>query len=91
MRKKNQKLEALEQELINNMLTTGPDADTFDTQLTNLERLKSLKKKKMNISHDTVAIVIGNVICVLIVVMYEQKHILTSKAMGLTLKQNINK
>ena len=87
MRKKNQKLEALEQELINNMLTTGPDADTFDTQLTNLERLKSLKKKKMNISHDTVAIVIGNVICVLIVVMYEQ----TSKAMGLTLKQNINK
>ena len=91
MKKKNQKLEALEQELMNNMLTTGPDAEKFDTQLTHLERLKSLKKKKMNISHDTMAIVIGNVICVLIVVMYEQKHILTTKAMSLTLKQNINK
>jgi hypothetical protein len=91
VKKKNQKLEALEQELMNNMLTTGPDAETFDTQLTHLERLKSLKKKKMNISHDTMAIVIGNVICVLIVVMYEQKHILTTKAMSLTLKQNINK
>ena len=91
MKKKNQKLEALEQELMNNMLTTGPEAEIFDTQLTYLERLKSLKNKKMNISHDTMAIVIGNIVCVLIVVMYEQKHILTTKAMSLTLKQNINK
>jgi hypothetical protein len=89
MRKKN-KLDVITESVYDEMISATPDSDEFRAQLENLERLTTLKSKKVNVSHDTLAIVIGNVMCVLVVVMYEQKHVFTSKALGNMLKHNKN-
>lgn len=89
MRKKN-KLDVITESVYDEMIIATPDSDEFRAQLENLERLTTLKSKKVKVSHDTLAIVIGNVMCVLVVVMYEQKHVFTSKALGNILKHNKN-
>jgi hypothetical protein len=89
MRKKN-KLDVITESVYDEMIIATPDSDEFRAQLENLERLTTLKSKKVKVSHDTLAIVIGNVMCVLVVVMYEQKHVFTSKALGNMLKHNKN-
>jgi hypothetical protein len=89
MRKKN-KLDVITESVYDEMIIATPDSDEFRAQLENLERLTTLKSKKVKVSHDTLAIVMGNVMCVLVVVMYEQKHVFTSKALGNMLKHNKN-
>jgi hypothetical protein len=89
MRKKN-KLDVITESVYDEMIIATPDSDEFRAQLENLERLTTLKSKKVKVSHDTLAIVLGNVMCVLVVVMYEQKHVFTSKALGNMLKHNKN-
>jgi hypothetical protein len=89
MRKKN-KLDVITESVYDEMIIATPDSEEFKAQLENLERLTTLKSKKVKVSHDTIAIVIGNVLCVLVVVMYEQKHVFTSKALGNMLKHNKN-
>jgi hypothetical protein len=58
----------------------------FATALENLERLTKLKeaeKQKSRVSPDTIAIVAGNLVGILVMVGYEQSHVMTSKALGL--------
>lgn len=87
------KFDALEEPInavLNEMSLYGPDSEEFAAQLTHLERLNRLKteSRERKFSHDTMLIVAGNLLGILIVVMYEQKHVMTSKAFGLTLKKN---
>lgn len=89
MRKKN-KLDVITESVYDEMIIATPDSDEFRAQLENLERLTTLKSKKVKVSPDTLAIVAGNLLCVLVVVMYEQKHVFTSKALGNVLKHNKN-
>jgi hypothetical protein len=90
MRKKNNKLDIIVETVYDEMIIATPDSEEFKTQLENLERLTTLKSKKVKVSHDTLAIVLGNLLCVLVVVMYEQKHVFTTKALGNVLKHNKN-
>ena len=68
----------------------GPDTEEFAVRLAYLERLKRIKndERRDSISYDTLAVVGGNLLGILIIVMYEQKHVMTSKAFGFTLKKN---
>ncbi len=63
------------------MASMKPYSDDYPEMLSYLERLTTLKGKKTRelVSSDTLAIVFGNVALALIVVAYEQKHVLTSK------------
>ena len=90
MRKKNNKLDIILGSVYDEMLINTPDTEEFKAQMDNLERLTTLKSKKAKVSPDTLAIVAGNVLCVLVVVMYEQKHVFTSKSLGNMLKHNKN-
>lgn len=90
MRKKNNKLDIILGSVYDEMLINTPDTEEFKAQMDNLERLTTLKSKKAKVSPDTLAIVAGNLLCVLVVVMYEQKHVFTSKSLGNMLKHNKN-
>lgn len=76
--------------LLSEMDTYGPDSPEYPEQLAYLERLHTLKtgNSRPRVSPDTAAIVLGNLAAVLIVVAYEQKNVMTSKALGFLLKKN---
>ncbi len=62
----------------------GPDSEEYLTLLPHLERLSKLKAETSpkRISPDTMVIVAGNLLGILIIVAYEQKHVMTSKGLG---------
>lgn len=65
----------------------GHDADSTEyakivEQLVLLNTLKS-EEKTQRVSKDTLALVLGNLAGIIVIVGYEQKHVLTSKALSL--------
>lgn len=76
--------------ILEEMDAYGPDSDEFQKQLNNLERMMKLKRKnpQPRISPDTLAVVIGNLIGILVIVAYEQKHVMTTRAWGFLVKKN---
>jgi hypothetical protein len=79
-------------EPINKVLASMQTYDTVDgefiTLVEHLERLTKLKaeKQKSKVDPNTMAIVVGNLAGILVIVAYEQKHVMTSKAMSFILK-----
>lgn len=70
--------------VLNEMETIGVNSDRYPVQMTYLERLHELKTKtrQPSVSRDTLIVVAGNLVGILLVVAYEQKHVITSKAFG---------
>lgn len=66
------------------MTTEGVTSEEFPTLLTYLERLHALRQKERRdpISRDTIALIAGNLMGILLIVAYEQKHVITSKGFG---------
>lgn len=71
-------------ELQNDMQTRDADSDEYATMLNRLERLQKLKKPRFfeKISPDTMIIVAGNLVGIVIIVAYEHSHVVTSKALS---------
>lgn len=63
------------------MQQVGIDSAEYPKLMTYLERLYKVKRHVRNdtVSRDTVAIIVGNLVGILLIVAYEQKHVLTSK------------
>jgi len=65
----------------------GLDSERYPDLLVYLQKLSALKTEETNRhrkpSPDAILAVIGNVLTVLVIVAYEQKHVLSTKAMGL--------
>lgn len=59
----------------------GPNSEEFPKLLSQLERLYKIKngERQDPVSRDTMAIVAGNLLGILLIVAYEQKHVMTSK------------
>lgn len=59
----------------------GPQSPEYPALLSNLERLYALRDKKTPepISRDSIALIAGNLMGILLIVAYEQKHVMTSK------------
>jgi len=74
--------------LLTEMNTYGPDSEEYRVAVDYLERLVNLKanERRHNITPETMAIVLGNLLGILIIVAYEQKHVMVSKGMGLILR-----
>jgi hypothetical protein len=74
--------------VLSEMEEHGPDAPEYPNLLSYLERLIALKRGNANsrVSPDTMMTVAGNLLGILIIVAYEQKHVMSSKGLGFILK-----
>lgn len=75
---------ALEGEIdavLHQMRTVGVDSDEYPRLMAYLERLHEIKAKNRRdpVSRDTMAIAAANLLGILVIVAYEQKHVFTSK------------
>lgn len=75
------KTDALIDAVLEEMHTVGVDAPEYQNLLTYLERLHEVKAKERRapVSRDTMLLVGGNLMGILLIVAYEQKHVMTSK------------
>lgn len=71
------------EKVLASMKTFGPEDPEYPQLMDNLERLNQMKERsRFRVSPDTIVIVAGNLLGILIIVAYEQKHVMVSKAMG---------
>lgn len=82
-RRRASKLDAPIGMVLNHMAHVGPESPEFAEQVKHLDRLMEMKTddRRHRISPDTVLIVLGNLLGILVIVAYEQKHVLTSRAL----------
>ena len=76
--------------ILEEMTAYGPSEPEFTNQIDNLERMMALKdmnKSKRRPNPDTVLLVGGNFAIAAFLVIYEQKHVLTTKALGFLLNK----
>lgn len=74
--------------VLREMEENGVETEEYATAVRHLETLNKLKaeERPKRVSADTVAIVAGNLLGILVIVAYEQKHVMTSKATGFIIK-----
>lgn len=67
--------------VLTEMQTVGVNSEDYPTMLGYLERLNKIKNEERQkpVSRDTIALVAGNLMGILLIVAYEQKHLVTSK------------
>ena len=87
-RNKSEELDEVIDDVYMRMRVVGPDSEEYKELLSHLERLTKLKPQTglRRVSPDTMAVVAGNLAGIVIIVAYEHKHVVTSKALGFILK-----
>lgn len=93
MRKRLFKKEKTEvDELIHQLLGKMEDSDAetpeYSEMLATLERLYKIKtaERPGRVSPDTAAVIAGNLFGILMIIIYEQKHVMSSKGFGQLLR-----
>jgi hypothetical protein len=81
-------LDAIIARVLLEMEMYGPEAEEFPKLISYLERLETIKvgNRRARLSPDTMAVVAGNLFGIVIIIAYEQKHVMVSKALALILK-----
>jgi len=81
----NVKIDAAMNRVLDDMDLADPNSEEYSELMSQLERLSKLRthERPGRISPDTVVIVAGNILGILIIVAYEHSHAMTSKAFGL--------
>ena len=76
------------EKVLTGMNTYSPEDPEFATLMNHLERLNRMKveNRQTRVSPDTMAIVVGNILGILVIVAYEQKHVMVSKGLGFVIK-----
>ena len=78
------KLDAVKHKILDELIEHAPDDADYPTLMSHLERVDSMQHTKMQrVSPDAVVQTVGAFLSVLVIVMYEQKHVLTSKSLSL--------
>ena len=69
--------------ILQEMEKIGVKSDEYPKMVTYLERLHELKaeERRPPVSRDTIALIAGNLAGILLIVAYEQKHVMNSKAL----------
>lgn len=67
--------------VLQEMRSVGVNSDRYPVLMEYLERLNGLKVKNRQepVSRDTIALVVGNLLGILLIVAYEQKHVIESR------------
>jgi len=77
------KLDEVSDHLLNQMLEVEVSSQKFAVDLAHLERVRTLRtRSKKSLDSNTLALIAGNLLGILIIVAYEQKHVMTSKGLG---------
>lgn len=78
--------------VLQEMTAAGVSSQEYPTYIKYLEQLSGIKAKRRRVpvSRDTMAYVFGNVVITLIIVVYEEKHVITSKAIGQLMKPRLD-
>lgn len=81
------KLTEVESKVLDVMIEYTTDTPEWEAALTQLERVDAIHaRKKKSIDPNTVLLVAGNLLGILVIVAYEQKHVFTSKGLSHLLK-----
>lgn len=74
--------------VLQDMDACGPSAEEYPDLLASVEKLIKLRRgeSRQKVSPDTLAIVGGNLLGILIIVAYEHSHVVVSRGMALLLK-----
>ena len=69
----------------------NPDSEKYSQIAENIERLYKAKsyEKDSKVSPDTMAVIIGNILGIVLILGYEKTNIITSKALGFVLKGRV--
>lgn len=64
------------------------DSDEYEVALNHLSTLHEInsKEKKWNVSPDTMAVVAGNLLGIVLILKHEELNVITSKAMSFVIK-----
>lgn len=66
------------------------DQENYEIKLKTIERLYKLKEEKgIKISPDTIAIIIGNLVGIILILNYEKINVVTSKALGFVIRGRV--
>lgn len=81
---KDEKTKAIDKliaDVLQNMERAAVGSEEYSSMMAHLERLYKLKaeQRRKPVSRDTIAIVAGNLLGILLIVAYEQKHVMSSK------------
>lgn len=76
--------------VLGEMSSVGVSSDQYPKYMEYLERLNGIKAKRRRdpVSRDVVAQIFGNLMGILIIVAYEQKNVITSRAFGELIRTN---
>jgi hypothetical protein len=82
------RIDAIIERVEDAMEREDPTGDKYPKLVTYLERLHDIKAKvsRVRVSPDTWALIGGNLLGILFIVMYEQKHVMTSKAQSMLIR-----
>lgn len=75
--------------ILADMEAYGPDNEAYTMLVEHLERLKRMKMEETHRrrpSPDTVLVVVGNILGILAIVAYEQKHVMASRGLGFVMR-----
>jgi hypothetical protein len=78
------KLDAAMLRLLDDMENDETNSEEYANRLKHLKELSKLRSEERpeRVSSDTIATVAGNLLGILIIVAYEQKHVMTSKGLS---------
>lgn len=88
---KRNKLEKEIESVLAKMSLVEPSTDEYQSMTKNLEVLYKAKsyEKDRHISADTIAVVVGNLVGIILILYYEKADIITSKALGHILRGRV--
>jgi hypothetical protein len=78
------KLNAELNRLLDEMDTIDTNSEEYEQLMTHLERINKLRtqERPQRVSRDTMLVVLGNLAGILVIVAFEQTHVMSSKALG---------
>lgn len=81
-------VDSLIAEVLEEMHSIGVTDEGYSGMMAYLERLYDIKTKESPdpVSRDTLALIAGNLMGILLIVAYEQKHVMTSKGFSQIIK-----
>ena len=90
-KKTEEHLDILIERVVSDMELYGPDSEEYTNLVKQLETLNLMKASKWwtRLSWDTVLIVLGNLLGILVIVAYEERNVITSKALSMTQKTKL--
>lgn len=71
------------------MDATSEDYEKITKNLGKLYELKAMNDKHIKVSPDTLAVILGNLAGIVLILSYEQTHVITSKALGFVIKGRV--